>query len=1802
MMSRRLHSFLALPFLVTIVLSLLPTGIWTQAAAREVSAPAGQAPSYDRREISAALKNSPLLFIENVGQLDPAARFQVRGGNGTMFLSEDALWLTLIEPRKTDGALARAPGQPNRPDGQESDSPRRGVNLRLSYAGSNPHPIIEPFDRLDTHVSYFIGADASKWHPDVPVWGGVRYRELYPGIDLEVTSEGGQLMQRMVARAGSDPSAVRLRVEGADDLTVDATRLALTTSVGTFNLPLLKLETAAGVRLPALTAARRASSSEVVSPFVAAAAGSSIQMTLDALSASASDLSFATFLGGGDDDGGIEIAVDGSGNAYVAGQTLSSDFPTTAGAYDTSYNGVNDAFVVKLNVGGSGLLYATFLGGAGSDYGNGVAVDGSGNAYVAGQTDSSNFPTTAGCYDTSFNGDSDAFVVKLNAGGSGLLYATFLGGGSNDWGSGIAVDGSGNAYVTGYTYSSDFPTTASAFDTSINGYNDAFVVKLDMGGSGLLYATFVGGSDSDWGRRIAVDGSGNAYVTGYTYSSDFPTTAGAYDTSFNGYYDAFVVKLAIGGGSLRADPTMSRLSAEPTSVPADGGTSTSVTVQLLTTNGTPVPRKTVRLSSSRGISDTITQPTQTGADGRATGAVRSTFPGSATLSAFVMDDGVSVLQTGSVTFEPYTSPNGDLVFQINQLVTTGTQELGDLENDATAIADYGNRFRGAVGQDAAKLAADVVFNMQDVVSGLNNTYHLQKAARLACPGCYVPGTWNVEYSSNHPAAKRLLDIGSMNLESAATSKMAEFVGIGGSKFFAEWFLNWGAEQVTKGVAQDAARTIFATRNDGISTVALPAIRSTSEDLSALLQVQGSTLLSNVPPIPSERRSAYARELNARIFAVRVLGDQLRNERETLANFWQAHEQNPNVLLDLFLRTSAKSLAKHTFDGPGQLAVGGSLTLFDGYMDTKRLTESMQMYNLATGALLGTPTHLQQTYQTAYRGLDRVRYDRGPGLASGNIVSVVNHNQGRSTLGGLRWQETASWTDVSLVNTGDSETTFRVLSNYLADTTRFGVPWATMSRVEEGFITLAPHTGGTVRVDYKWADGTRGFSPRSRTCIPLTSNCVPASDIYIDVLGTNDTGTYYIGGYNDTWQPIRVSGSGAQKMASDDSPTIDPPLMTYVVSAPWTQRHEAQIWINNPFTSTLPVTVTQTLSAGISVIDAGGANQQGSLLTWNTTVLPSAVGVVTFTFSFPAAPGADHALPAAVMSLASPIDGQIVTADSNVAHFQAIWPVTLSAVVPGYVLPGSSPSIGITVTNWLTNTTVAGSLAITVTDALSTPVHSQVQAFSVMPAGAAWLNFALPGTMSPGDYSVYAGTTVNGSSGQTYLGRVQVGVPGPDLVYRASAAGTAHPNDVLTYTVQLTNTVGVPLSNAALTATIPLSTTVVAGSVTGGGIVEPGQMRWPLGTLGANQSALRSFAVKVDTVGPPGDSPWRLSSQPTLTANEIAATQGPAAWNLVAAMHAGFTATPLTGTAPLTVTFTNQSTGDFSSSLWDFGDGTPTSTLTDPEHTFTTPGVYTVTLIVSGPGGTSTEVRPSYISVAAPPPGAAIRIVKASPNPFNPAQSGTTLSFDLTAPCGYTLAAIFDMNGAGVLKYWSLGARSAGTQNILWDGKNTASTVLGEGIYAFFAVCLDAGGSAIAVGSDLVNISPIISNMTVNPKPYYPQSGNAALGFNLSTGSWAFTTAVILNAQGAQVKVFPWAVSPSGAVSYNWDGEDGGGNVVPNGRYTYVVAAVDPSNTSQMHTGVLLFDVGTPVSAGSMQAEPWAQEAMEQLRRVGGVSP
>jgi len=259
---------------------------------------------------------------------------------------------------------------------------------------------------------------------------------------------------------------------------------------------------------------------------------------------------------------------------------------------------------------------------------------------VTGFTASADFPTTAGAFDTSFNGTDDVFVTKLDPAGSALVYSTYLGGSAFDLGFGIAVDASGSAYVTGFTFSADFPTTAGAFDTSFNGTDDVFVTKLDPAGSALVYSTYLGGSAFDQGSGIAVDTSGSAYVTGFTDSADFPTTAGAFDTSVNGQVDTFVTKLSTTGVGVPAT-----LALSPAAHANPVGTTHAVTATVTDASRQPVANVTVRFSVTGSITASGSCPTDTA--GQCSFPYRGpTFPGADLISAYADTNDNGVQDTG----------------------------------------------------------------------------------------------------------------------------------------------------------------------------------------------------------------------------------------------------------------------------------------------------------------------------------------------------------------------------------------------------------------------------------------------------------------------------------------------------------------------------------------------------------------------------------------------------------------------------------------------------------------------------------------------------------------------------------------------------------------------------------------------------------------------------------------------------------------------------------------------------------------------------------------------------------------------------------------------------------------------------------------------------------------------------------------------------------------------------------------------------------------------------------------------------
>lgn len=501
----------------------------------------------DRAAASGTYTKLPVQFIENAGQTDARVRFHAHGAGYAFYLTpqEAVFQFSSKIPSQTSLLMPVA-----------ARSEPQGTILRLRFMNGNPKVAVTGEERAEGDVNYLTGDDPSRWRRGLSQFRQIVYSDLWPGIDLKMRDEAGDLKYEFRVRPGARVSDIKLAYEGAEELALNSDgTLMIRTRIGVLrdSAPVTYQEIG-GVRVP------------VKSHYELT--GNSYSFNTDRYDVSREliidpGLEYSTFLGGSSHEFTSGIVVDAAGNAYVVGVTQSPNFPTTAGAFDRTGAATNnlDVFVTKINAAGTALVYSTFVGGTNFEWGRGIALDASNNVYVTGQTKSSNFPTTGGAFDRTFNVDScprcgidqyDAFVFKLNAAGSSLVYSTFLGGFDLDDGMAIAVDTAGSAYVAGETGSSNFPTTTGAISRVKSGAFDAFVTKLNPAGSALVYSTYLGGSEVDYGHTIALsrDGNNNAYVLGATRSPNFPTTPGAFDTTANGEFDVFVARLNPSGTAL----------------------------------------------------------------------------------------------------------------------------------------------------------------------------------------------------------------------------------------------------------------------------------------------------------------------------------------------------------------------------------------------------------------------------------------------------------------------------------------------------------------------------------------------------------------------------------------------------------------------------------------------------------------------------------------------------------------------------------------------------------------------------------------------------------------------------------------------------------------------------------------------------------------------------------------------------------------------------------------------------------------------------------------------------------------------------------------------------------------------------------------------------------------------------------------------------------------------------------------------------------------------------------------------------
>jgi hypothetical protein len=432
----------------------------------------------------------------------------------------------------------------------------------MQLLGANMASRVVGTGELPGKVNYFIGNDPAKWRTNVPTYAQVKYENVYPGVDLIYYGNQGRLEYDFVVAPGADPGLIALRFRDGSDVAIDQNGdLLLNSEDVRFQKPVV-YQNDDGTRKP--VESQYVMTADNTIRFTVGDFDRSKPLVIDPV------LVYSTYLGGSEVDSGKGIAVDASGNAYIIGDTRSSDFPA-ANAIQPTFTGFHHTvFVTKINASGSALVYSTYLGGSLpnsegfiSDSPGGIAVDASGNAYVTGSTASPDFPTTVGALQPtspicpgSNCGTFDAvagFVTKINADGSALVYSTYLGGTFADGGNSIAVDSHGNVYVTGFAGSKDFPTVNALQSTLGSGArSNAFVSKINASGSAFVYSTYLGGASGDnfdVGTSIAADASGNAYVTGWTRSSSFPTANALQPTLKGLIQNAFVTKINANGSA-----------------------------------------------------------------------------------------------------------------------------------------------------------------------------------------------------------------------------------------------------------------------------------------------------------------------------------------------------------------------------------------------------------------------------------------------------------------------------------------------------------------------------------------------------------------------------------------------------------------------------------------------------------------------------------------------------------------------------------------------------------------------------------------------------------------------------------------------------------------------------------------------------------------------------------------------------------------------------------------------------------------------------------------------------------------------------------------------------------------------------------------------------------------------------------------------------------------------------------------------------------------------------------------------------
>lgn len=651
-------------------------------------------------------------FIENRGQWNAQALFLAKTGGMNVWITGDG---PVFDARRYVPAR------------QGNHAYLKGQVFKLRFANAQP-TIVSGEEERETKLNYFFGKDRSRWATGVKTYGSVRAEQPYKGISVRYSLDKGKPEYDLIVKPGSNPSQVALKVEGADGVKVESNgNLRIRTSLGDIEesgLFAYQDSDNGRTRVPC----RMVMDGDKVR-FDAGSYDTSKPLIIDPLVAS-------TYLGAGTSEEQVNrLATDSAGNIYVAGTTGSPSFPTTLGAYQTSSDSNNIAYVSKLNSDESKLIYSTFLAGSGIQTATSIALDSGDNAYVTGVTSSIDFPVTAGAFQTTTTTTSlTCFVTKLNAFGSELVFSTYLGGSTGpDNGTSITVDPTGHAFVTGFTDSTDFPTTQGAFQSTNAsiGY-EGFVTRLNPSGSELAYSTFLGGTKATNPNSISLDASGEATIGGQTLCTDFPTTSGAFQTNDNEGNGTdpvgFVTRLNASGTALVFSTYLGGSSGDD--VVAIKVDPSGATTCLLSTYSSDFPTTTGAFETTNPTGNTAASAALTRLDSKGKTLLFSTFFSDPSGSSVVNPHDLALDQFNNVVFVGSTNSNS--LYTTNNAYQTKNTENGsdgfsgfvaEISSDGSTL-NYGSYLGGTGdgGQGDVCVAAALNPTGYVVTGGLTSSF------------------------------------------------------------------------------------------------------------------------------------------------------------------------------------------------------------------------------------------------------------------------------------------------------------------------------------------------------------------------------------------------------------------------------------------------------------------------------------------------------------------------------------------------------------------------------------------------------------------------------------------------------------------------------------------------------------------------------------------------------------------------------------------------------------------------------------------------------------------------------------------------------------------------------------------------------------------------------------------------------------------------------------------------------------------------------------------------------------------------